>query len=362
MHINRAIKTETTLTRCIAAIAVFFIVLMSGCNNSVSKNTAGKNADNKSEDKAASTKATEPLSLSLKDHDLTNKIWDINDQQFVTREQLLRKILDSDYILLGETHDNISHHQGQIWVINELLNAKKKVGIAFEMISRSQAESADLNTFTNSDELIKHLETEETGWQYPVYYKEIFDAVINSKYAIYPANISRDSLMSVLRKGGQPVPDEIQKLLDANPLSEKPKETLKEEIIKSHCGVANEGMVAAMTNGQRIRDAVMAEILLSTKASSGNAMVLIAGSGHIRNDRAVPMFLKNEDKNSKTVSIAWLEVDNEAKTVEQYMDHWKDREIPFDFAWFTPQVDRPDPCEEMRRMHEQHSKQAAVNK
>ena len=329
--------------------AIIALISLHACSTSSDK-TAETNTEKK--------KTIHPLTLQLKNHELANKIWHVNSQQFVEKNELLPNILQSDYILLGETHDNIEHHNGQLWVINELIKAKKEVGVAFEMISQSQADSADINGFKNAKDLITHLEKEETGWQYSAYYQALFDTVLSAKFDIYSANLSRESLMNTMRKGGKGVPPDIQRVLDNNPLGESPKESLKEEIIKSHCGVANEGMVKAMILGQRVRDAIMSEILLKARKDSSLPMVLIAGSGHVRNDRAVPMYLKNEDKGAKVISIAWLEVDEEANTVSDYAYHWKEGKLPFDYAWFTPQVERPDPCEEMRRMHQKHTEQA----
>ena len=52
---------------------------------------------------------------------------------------------------------------------------------------------------------------------------------------------------------------------------------------------------ASMVLGQRLRDAVMAESLLN---SLQPVKVLIAGAGHVRNDRAVPLYLRYESEST----------------------------------------------------------------
>ena len=342
------------LHRSLLVVTILAVIVAVGACSSTSSNTI-------EEVEESQGKPVHPLSLNLKDHELVNKIWHIESQAFVDKPTMLQDILSSDYILLGETHDNIEHHNGQIWVISELNKANKKAGIAFEMISQTQAETADINGFTSPDELIKHLETEETGWQYGAYYKQVFDSAMTARYQFYPANMSRQTLMAAMRKNGEELPEHIKRVLDNNPLPELPSESLKEEIIKSHCGVANDGMVKAMILGQRVRDAIMAQTLVDARAKTGLSMILIAGSGHVRTDRAVPMYLKHEDNKARSISIAWLEVDEEARNVEDYTQHWKDGKLPFDYVWFTAQVERPDPCEEMRKMHQKHTEQAKIS-
>jgi hypothetical protein len=39
----------------------------------------------------------------------------------------------------------------------------------------------------------------------------------------------------------------------------------------------------------------------------------------------------------------------EVLDAEAYAKHWGAQQLPFDYVWFTPRVDRPDPCEQFRQ-------------
>jgi hypothetical protein len=63
----------------------------------------------------------------------------------------------------------------------------------------------------------------------------------------------------------------------------------------------------------------------------------------------VPKYILQSRPGAKIVSIAWLEVLPEADTVADYAQRWGGEVLPFDYVWFTPRADRPDPCEQFRR-------------
>ena len=106
-------------------------------------------------------------------------------------------------------------------------------------------------------------------------------------------------------------------------------------------------MVAAMMLTQRVKDAVMMSSLLDE--ANVQTRVLIAGSGHARKDWGVPKYLLQAKPDAKVIAVAWLEVVPEANVVADYAQRWGDGELPFDYVWFTPRNDRPDPCEQFRR-------------
>ena len=195
------------------------------------------------------------------------------------------------------------------------------------------------------------------GWEYEKYYLPVFNSVIKGGFAIYPGSIGRKELMDMLRQGENNLPPHIKSTMDSVPLTKAQIETMRQEIESSHCGMINDKMVETMLLGQKVRDAAMSHNLTSNKSSLTPTMVLIAGSGHVRKDRGVPHYLQQEAGNAKVTAIAWLEVVPEAKNIDDYANFWGNGELPFDYVWFTPMADRPDPCAEMKKYMEKHRKQ-----
>jgi uncharacterized iron-regulated protein len=80
---------------------------------------------------------------------------------------------------------------------------------------------------------------------------------------------------------------------------------------------------------QRARDAMMADRLAAASGKAGG--ILIAGNGHVRNDRGVPWYLARLEPEARTLSIGLVEVRDDAPRLPP--------DLPHDYVWFTPRVD-----------------------
>lgn len=294
--------------------------------------------------------------LILKDHSLSGKIWDVKNSQFIEKAKLIEGIRQSDFILLGETHDNRLHHEYQSWMIGNLHKAGYSALVAFEMISNAQGEVIKDKYYGSSGALIEDLNKVKTTWNYESLYKPVFDSILQAGYSVLPANLDRSTIMGIARKGEENIPSHLKPYLENNALSEEQKEALRNEIKMSHCGMENPHMTKAMMLTQQVKDAEMADSMM--RDIDVKKRILVAGSGHVRNDRGVPMYIRGEHNDAKIAAIAWLEVAEELTEVRQYAERWGGATMPFDYVWFTERVDRPDPCESFRK----HMKMKNKNK
>ncbi|MBL1275137.1 MAG: ChaN family lipoprotein [Ectothiorhodospiraceae bacterium] len=297
------------------------------------------------------TEVPEPGML-FPDHSMAGKIWDEKAKKFISKGQLIQSVRDSDYVLLGETHDNPVHHQGQAWVIEQLSVNGRPAQVAFEMIAQQQGEFIAGKDFETADVLIAALGHVPSTWDYERFYKPVFERALEAGYGVYAANYDRDKIMSIAREGVEKIPPSVKHKMDSTVLSDEQIAASRKEIEGSHCGMINDIMTASMMLVQRAKDALMAQSMESSSAVN----VLIAGSGHVRNDRGVPVYLPQAD-GKKIVTIAWVEVQLEMRDVASYADYWGSQQLPFDYVWFTPRVDRPDPCVQFRE-HMKNREQA----
>lgn len=288
--------------------------------------------------------------LLLTDHQLVGKIWDVEQQAYLDQDMLVARMLDSDYLLLGERHDNPVHHQHQSWAIKQLANKGKQASVAFEMIDNDQGARLDKKEITSAEQLIAELDLSTTGWDYEHRYKALFAEVIAAGYSIDSANLDRQHLMDIIMQGEDNLTEAYQHMLDATPLSAEQMKASQQEIIQSHCGMLDEKSGASMVLGQRLRDAVMADSLLNSQQP---VKVLIAGAAHVRNDRAVPLYLrtnlKQQGKDARILSIGMIEVESSETDPSAYSAPWGSETLPFDIAWFTPQVNREDMCKQLKQ-------------
>ena len=289
----------------------------------------------------------QPAQLILEDHILNDRIYDVENDRFIDKAQLLSNISVGKYILLGETHDNIRHHLNQAWVIDNLARQTYSTSVSFEMINDTQGIFIADKDIKTPDDLIDLLNHNKSSWEYETYYKGLFESVLQAGFRIYPANIERRKLSEIIRQNKSELPTETEQLMLQVSLTHDMENSLQEEIIESHCGMIDQKTAKPMMQGQRIRDATMALSLLNSDAS--NNRVLIAGSGHVRKDRGVPMYLSSQDIEASTIAVSMLEVEQDLVDVSSYQTRWDANEFPFDYVWFTARAIREDPCLELRK-------------
>jgi uncharacterized iron-regulated protein len=306
----------------------------------------------------AAAKDSAETGMLLSDNSLVDKIWQVSEKRFVSKRQLLNNIVNHNYILLGETHDNPLHHNYQAWVIQQLHNQGRQVAVAFEMITPEQEQILKKHAVQSAEEIFDLLDWEKSGWPSRDIYKPVFETALNANDSIVAANIARKELNQIVMQGNSEVPAAIMAQLDENPMNKEAEAMLRTEIEESHCRMLPEAMVPAMMLGQRVRDAVIANSLVANKQTDG--IVLIAGSGHTQKN-GVPVFIHSADPSAKVFSMAWMEVDQRLSKPEQYAQYWGSEDLPFDYVWFTARIDRPDPCEELKK-HHQFIKESLKNK
>src|SRR3546814_2820761 len=102
---------------------------------------------------------------------------------------------------------------------------------------------------------------------------------------------SSDLLVRRLSQGEGLPADLAGRLAWQRPYPAGVEEALRKELRESHCGLLPEAALGGMLKVQRLWDAWMADSMLAAAADGAEGAVLIAGSGHVREDRAVPWHL-----------------------------------------------------------------------
>lgn len=284
--------------------------------------------------------------LILQEHPLVGKIWDIKKKAFVERADLIQAMLASEFILLGERHDNRVHHQYQAWVIKQLRQANNKASVAFEMIDDRQGNLLARHRVKSVDYLIDILNQYKTHWYYEQRYKGLFETVLSAGYPIIPANLNRQRLNNITKQGQAKLPKAYKKMLVPVPFMPEHQKALQQEIKSSHCNMLDDKMAQKMVLSQRVRDAVMAHSLTKIRTP---VKVFIAGAGHVRKDRGVPLYLAQYKKGAKILTLGFTEVEAGENDVLAYSRHWGSPSLPFDYVWFTPTVKRKDLCAQFKR-------------
>ncbi len=277
------------------------------------------------------------------------------------------------FALLGEVHDNPDHHLWQAWgirTISKLRGARIVEGapqvevIAMEMLSVDQ--QAGLDKFYGRNVEVPRppgakafgrlVDWGKSGWPDYAIYQPIIEQALHEQIVVIPATASRDLTRKVSAGGFQAVGSgEVARLALAEELAPGPAAALNAEIADSHCGLIPERAFPAMSGVQRFRDATMADALLSVSESKGG--ILIAGNGHVRRDRGVPLYLVRRGVPADAIMVvAHVEIEPGREDAASYVPRDPDGKSAADYVVFTPRLTRPDPCEEMRKAMDKHKK------
>lgn len=282
-----------------------------------------------------------PRPLMHHEHVLVGRIYDVKNDRFINESDLLQSLSIGKYILLGETHDNIRHHQIQKRVMRHIASEGDSISLSLEMLDSEQANTlGDINN-KRIGELMTYLNETDTGWDYKAYYKGLFAVALQENIQIFPANLTRQALRHIMRNKGEDLSPTVSQLMVDTGFSESMIDNLRKELVDSHCGMLDANSAEPMLLAQRVRDVRMALSMLSTGADK---RLLLAGTGHVRNDRGVPLYLAERIDSNETRTLAMIEVEEDSANISDYVTWWDSNTFPFDYVWFTTRADREDPC------------------
>ncbi|MBL4740327.1 MAG: ChaN family lipoprotein [Sneathiella sp.] len=246
----------------------------------------------------------------------------------VAKSEVASRVSDSDFILLGEKHDNLAHHQVQSAILRHSITAKD--GVVFEMITKDQQPVID--QYLGGDipfaELEAALNWKKSGWPDWSFYAPLFKTAKEAQARILYGSYPRKELMGKMKAQNS----------DFQTLPEGQMANLNKEIKQSHCDLLPENMISPMSNMQIAKDHLMAAQMLKVK-EDGKAF-LIAGNGHVRKDRGVPYYLKQRLINQQILVVGIIEVT--ALNSEQ------DQFSLYDTIWTTDATPEKDYCAGLR--------------
>lgn len=293
------------------------------------------------------------------EHPLVGKIWLPAEGRFIEPADLARRMVSADFVLLGEHHDNVDHHRLQAWALSQVLAVGRRPVLAFEMLTPDQGPALRRYIAEHpgqTEGLDQALDWANSHWPDWSNYRPLFAEGLSAGMEIRAANLPNGAVHALAH--GEAFPDPMIKYFRLDqPLEPRVADALSKEIKESHCGQMPERMLPGMITVQRARDAVMAHTM-ADKAPTG--AVLIAGTGHIRNDWGVPVHLAALAAGRPAFALAFLEVADDDNDPAAYSEAFGAPQLPFDAVWFTPRQSDEDPCaglaEFLKKKKEQEEK------
>lgn len=288
------------------------------------------------------------VSPHYKEHPLVGTIW-TSDLKPATAEQLETAVLEANFVMLGEIHNNADHHRLQAQMVEVLARAGRRPAVVWEMIPASLQPEIDRHLQSGAKDAGKLggvLRWEERGWPDWAIYQPIAEAALSANLRLLGGALDRQTSRAI----GHADPAQAGLIMELNlhqPVKPEIVDALGKQIEEGHCNLLPKQAVKPMIMVQRAVDAHLAKIVLSAPEKQG--AVLIAGSGHARKDWAVPSFIRQKLPDASVTSVAFFEVDPERPTPADYVEPIAGLEKPYDFLYFTPKADLVDRCAEMAK-------------
>ena len=294
-------------------------------------------------------------STLYQEHPLVGRIWDVRRARWVDEAALEAAIGRAHFVLLGETHDNPDHHLLEARLVRAIASTGRRPAVGFEMLDTEQQAKVDRAVATaprDADGVAEAVGWSRSGWPDFSLYRPVFAAALDAGLPLVATNLTRRRAHDVVEHGTAALAPRVGEILDrAGPLPDDVARTLREEMSDSHCGQLPTSMLEPMVLMQRARDAQLAERLLDAGGTDG--AILVAGAGHVRSDRGVPVYLAREAPTRTLAAVAFLEVSPGKREPGEYAREFGVTTLPFDYVLFTPATAREDPCEQLRKHHPQ---------
>jgi uncharacterized iron-regulated protein len=267
----------------------------------------------------------------------------------ITVPALAALMADNKYVLIGEKHDNSDHHQLELRLLKLLKNyysdagTDASVSVTLEMLDGSQQPKLDEIMWQldqnnelsiNTDELKTALSWPQHGWPWSDY-APLIEWTLSSRMLLSAGNISHSTMKSIYASG---IDDRFS---SASELKTALNDRLLDQVFDGHCGLMPKDSLSSMVDIQLVKDAAMANALVD---SGGTHSVLVAGTGHIRKDSAVPQHLRVLD-DASVLTIALVEVVNDKKLPADYSELFEQ----FDVLVFTPIANERDYCADLEK-------------
>jgi uncharacterized iron-regulated protein len=279
------------------------------------------------------------------DHPLVGKIWDMKSRSFIDEATLLARIKAANVLLLGEIHDNPQHHELQQKLLNARIASGARPAVMMEQLNAENQPALDQALAgSKRDEVLSSVTKliKFSDWQF---YRPFLVIAVDNQLPVIAANISNQQLQPVIWNGFAAYDaGDLKRLAVEQVWSESREKYLVRNMGGAHCGKLKDELRAGLSRSQRLRDALMAD---SAMASIGRGIVGIVGSSHARRDIGLPLYFAARAPLARIFSIGFVEVHPRKTDPTTYETESATGEAPFDVIWFTPRVDRPDPCAEL---------------
>lgn len=250
------------------------------------------------------------------------EIVDLRSGKRLSAEQLLAQLAAAPRVIVGEQHDQLSHHQIEQWLLQQLQGQRPQGSVLLEMLNPDQQAKVDkVKPWLQTDPVVRpehvaELLAWQPSWKW-AQYGDLVMTVMRAPYPVWSANLDRSEIKQMF-VDKPAVQGKHSNLANDGKVHDK----LKDIIRVMHDNQIDAPRLAAMLSVQQQRDRRMAERLLAAPAPA----VLIAGAYHAHKDLGVPLHVR--DLTGGPAPLVLVLAQRGATVLAPQAD----------FVWFTPAV------------------------
>ncbi|TCK01684.1 putative iron-regulated protein [Volucribacter psittacicida] len=240
---------------------------------------------------------------------------DLRTGQQLSPQSLVERVAKEPAILLGEIHDQYSHHKAQYWFLTQLIEKQPQGSLLLEMLSVDQ--QASLNNLTKKDMPLNKLADFihwDHRWRWD-WYGELLQQALLANYHLIATNLTKQEVNTIML-GAEP-------LRGKTSTSKEIKQQIADLIFANHsANCCSPELIQKMVEVQQFRDRRMAEKLWLSRQSTN---VLIAGNHHVNRLFGVPVHLQELSGNQVKATVIMMSNEQQGIDAEQA-----------DFLWLIP--------------------------
>lgn len=278
-------------------------------------------------------------------------IYDVAEGRLIEPDALFARLAQARFVLVGESHDDVWHHEVQRRVYEKLAAGDVPAALGMEMFQRDVQPVLDAYVAGEIDEAAM---LEQTMWSIrwgmdPDFYSAIWRIAQAHGYPVVALNIERELVRDVGRKGVDGLTAEQQAQLPEMDLSNDAYRHHLRQIFAQHGMGDDEERLDKFFQAQVLWDEAMAasgfEFMIANPAVE--RIVMLAGSGHITRGWGIPSRLerriemRGEESAGQVVTVLPVTIrdaDGDSDNGMHYRDlNYLQRESLADFVWIGPE-------------------------
>ncbi|MBI4712992.1 MAG: ChaN family lipoprotein [Planctomycetes bacterium] len=279
--------------------------------------------------------------LDKPESELAGKIYDVKNQTFVDFDAMIEDAAKTGVVYVGETHDNVLHHQAQERVLKALYEKNQsKVSLGMEMFQRPFQKYLDDYVAGSISEHEMLRKTEYYGrWNFEwIMYQPLVNFAKAKSLKVVALNAPPEVRQKVAQNGIKSLTDEEKTMIAEHiDITDKTHREYVKARFKPHMemGRFTEKDFDRFYESQCIWEDTMAESVAKHLNSAGGQMVVIVGGGHIVHRFGIP---RRAAERTKLDYRAILMVELSAENRESLTELFQYTDSPADYVWFTKTI------------------------